>query len=101
MVNNYSHSLKRAGLYALASVLGLVIGLSPALASGHEAHICTSAGVPPSADQPLSDQTVFSCSGIGKLTVPQLAKAGWQLSDLVEQGSTPDGLVYWQVLIQR
>lgn len=89
--------------YILVLLFNLFLSL-PALAG--EAHICSTKEQDIPKIDALTDKTIFECPGLGSLTVPELAKDGWQLSMPTPVGR-PDPsqpikvLTSWKMLIEK
>jgi hypothetical protein len=73
------------------------------MAIAGEAHVCKSPAVTgTSANAALTDDTVFTCGGGVKGTIPQLAKAGWKIVQQTDQADAPDMTkTYAQLIIQK
>lgn len=95
-----------------------LLGLLSVPALANEAHICRSQAIPQShKNATLSDDTSFVCGSTISGTIPTLAAAGWQISQVIEQADTtalsslkpgqlpPDTeeltKTYWMILIQK
>ncbi|MGK9175400.1 hypothetical protein KXR87_19630 [Yokenella regensburgei] len=99
--------------------LALIFTVLPGVAFAGEAHVCKSDTVSQaSGNAALSDSIVFTCGAGVSGTIPQLAKSGWQIVQVLEQADTsslraamqpgkvpsnPEELMkaYWQLVIQK
>lgn len=99
-----------------ASLFALGLFSSSVLAD--EAHVCRSASLPQSTSAAiLSDNTQFSCGNGISGSVPELSKAGWKVTHVLEQSDmsalssmksgkmppNPEDLAktYWMLIIQK
>ncbi|MGY6029416.1 hypothetical protein [Phytobacter sp. AG2a] len=99
--------------------LALMLSVLPGVALAGEAHVCKSASIALTNNNAvLSDSTAFTCGGGLSGTLPELAKSGWQIVQVIEQSDTasvraamqpgkvpenPEDLMkgYWQLVIQK
>ncbi|CAI1970251.1 Uncharacterised protein [Serratia entomophila] len=67
--------------------LALVISFFSLPLLAAESHVCQSQAYDYAevSKLRLSDDTAFSCRGIGRLTIPELAKKGWKVIHLAQQ----------------
>lgn len=97
----------------------LALCVLPGVALAGEAHVCKSDSLPmASANAALSESKVFKCGDGVTGSIPQLAKAGWQIVQVLEQSdaaslaasmqpgkppANPEDLTktYWQLVIQK
>lgn len=72
-------------------------------ALANEAHVCrTPASEVTAPGAQLSEDSMFTCGGGVKGTIPQLAKEGWHIVQAVEQSDMPHpSRSYQQLIIQK
>lgn len=67
--------------------LMLIVGLLPLPLMAAESHVCQSQAYDYSSigNLRLSDDTIFTCRDIGRLTIPELARRGWKMTHVAQQ----------------
>jgi hypothetical protein len=72
---------------AMKKCLMLIIGLLPFPLMAAESHVCHSQAYDYASigKLRLSDDTLFTCPDIGRVTIPELAKRGWKVTYVAQQ----------------
>ncbi|MDQ9387385.1 hypothetical protein RFZ54_10490, partial [Serratia marcescens] len=78
----------------MRNLLMLLVGLFSLPAMAAESHVCHSQAYDYAevSKLRLSDDTLFSCRGVGRLTIPELARKGWKVIHLAQQTEYTDSV---------
>lgn len=74
--------------------VNVVSGLFSLPAMAAESHVCHSQAYDYAevSKLRLSDDTLFTCRGVGRLTIPELARKGWKVIHLAQQTEYTDSV---------
>jgi hypothetical protein len=88
--------------WAISVVLMLIVGLAEA----GQGEVCYSPSILVTQDNPLTNETRFTCPSLGDVTIPEIYLAGWrvaQLFPLVVEGDPTNPInsqAAWMILIE-
>lgn len=78
----------------MRNLLMLLVGLFSLPVMAAESHVCHSQAYDYAevSKLRLSDDTLFTCRGVGRLTIPELARKGWKVIHLAQQTEYTDSV---------